>query len=65
MSNVDWNIEVFIKIAKNKETIENKEQTTIEANSRKEEILTNVTVNKLKISNQDLMNVNNSLRRRS
>lgn len=65
MSNVDWNIEVFIKIAKNKETIENKEQTTIETNSRKEEILTNVTVNKLKISNQDLMNVNNSLRRRS
>lgn len=65
MSNVDWNIEVLIKIAKNKETIENKEQTTIETNSRKEEILTNVTVNKLKISNQDLMNVNNSLRRRS
>lgn len=65
MSNVDRNIEVLIKIAKNKETIENKEQTTIETNSRKEEILTNVTVNKLKISNQDLMNVNNSLRRRS
>lgn len=42
-SNVDWNIEVLIKIAQiTKETIEYKEQTIKETNARKEEILTNV-----------------------
>ncbi|XP_065925870.1 uncharacterized protein [Magallana gigas] len=42
-SNIDWNIEVLIKIAKNtKETIEYKEQTIKETIARKEEILTNV-----------------------
>lgn len=42
-SNIDWNIEVLIKIAQiTKETIEYKEQTIKETNARKEEILTNV-----------------------
>lgn len=43
--NIDWNIEVFIKIVKNiKEIIEYKEQIIKEINVRKEEILINVNV---------------------
>lgn len=64
-SNIDWNIEVLIKIAKiTKETIEYKEQTIKETNARRKRYWPMLML-KLKISNLNLMNVNNSLRRRS